>query len=219
MPVHTQSAIAVALTVLVCLTGSIAVRAEYLGTKQLVYPFKPLTTALVVILAAQSRSALNPLYQTAIVAGLLFALAGDVFLMLPFDRFVAGLASFLGAHVCYIIAFSARTGFKFAGWIALPFVLCGVLMLMVLWPRLDTLRVPVAVYTTVIVVMAWQATAQWTVTWQTPALLAAIGATLFLVSDAVLAYNRFRRPFQTAPVVVLSTYYVAQLLIAWSVAA
>ncbi|MQB01909.1 MAG: hypothetical protein GEU78_16820, partial [Actinobacteria bacterium] len=38
-------------------------------------------------------------------AALLFSLAGDVFLMLPRDLFVAGLVSFLGAHVCYIVAF------------------------------------------------------------------------------------------------------------------
>ncbi len=39
------------------------------------------------------------------VAALVFSLAGDVFLMLPTDRFVAGLAAFLVAHVCYVGGF------------------------------------------------------------------------------------------------------------------
>ena len=37
------------------------------------------------------------------VVALALSLAGDVFLMLPSDRFVAGLAAFLLAHVAYVI--------------------------------------------------------------------------------------------------------------------
>lgn len=48
-------------------------------------------------------------------------------------------------------------------------------------------------------------------------LLAAAGATLFMVSDAVLALNRFRTPFRLAQAAIMSTYVAAQLLIALSI--
>jgi alkenylglycerophosphocholine/alkenylglycerophosphoethanolamine hydrolase len=49
------------------------------------------------------------------------------------------------------------------------------------------------------------------------ALLALLGATLFVLSDSALAINRFVRPFKAVHAVVLSTYYAAQWLIALSV--
>ena len=48
-------------------------------------------------------------------------------------------------------------------------------------------------------------------------LLAAIGAVLFLISDGLLAINRFRKEYPYAHVLILSTYYGAQCLIALSV--
>lgn len=49
-------------------------------------------------------SALDPVESTArarFVAALAFSLAGDVFLVLPSNRFVEGLGAFLVAHLAY----------------------------------------------------------------------------------------------------------------------
>ena len=89
--------------VVVC--AAVELRAEYYGPVWQVYLFKPITTTLLVAIAAWSPGAPGRLYRPLVVTGLLCSLAGDVFLMLPGDRFVAGLASFLAAHVCYISAF------------------------------------------------------------------------------------------------------------------
>jgi uncharacterized membrane protein YhhN len=43
-----------------------------------------------------------------------------------------------------------------------------------------------------------------------------IGAILFLVSDSVLAINRFAKPFRAAEALLLTTYFAAQTLIALS---
>ena len=51
------------------------------------------------------------------------------------------------------------------------------------------------------------------------ALAAAVGATLFMVSDTALAANKFRTPFRSAELLILGTYYTAIWLIALSVAA
>ena len=67
--------------------------------------------------------------------------------------------------------------------------------------------------------MAWQATNHWLARDEIDALLALVGAGLFVFSDAALAWNRFRRPFAGAQVVVLSSYFAGQCGIALSVGA
>ncbi len=47
-------------------------------------------------------------------------------------------------------------------------------------------------------------------------LFAACGAILFLISDALLAWNRFRMKFKSAQFLILGTYYVAQWALAMS---
>jgi uncharacterized membrane protein YhhN len=49
------------------------------------------------------------------------------------------------------------------------------------------------------------------------AIAGAVGASLFMASDSALVTNRFARPFRLAPLVVLGSYYAAQVLIAVSV--
>src|SRR5690606_25669041 len=68
------------------------------------YVFKPLTLALLVA-AALALDPAEPTVRAWFVVALVLSLAGDVFLMLPSDRFVPGLASFLLAHVAYVVGF------------------------------------------------------------------------------------------------------------------
>ena len=84
-------------------------------------------------------------------------------------------------------------------------------------PKLGRLRVAALLYVIAIVVMAWQATARWIAIGEPGALLACLGAALFVVSDAALAINRFHRTFPAAQALVLGTYFAAQWLIALSI--
>jgi uncharacterized membrane protein YhhN len=208
---------AVLLTLLIVGSAALHLRAEYLGVANQIYLFKPLTTSLIIVLALTRPDPPTGFYKAAIAAGLLFSLAGDVFLMLPNDRFLAGLISFAVAHLVYIVAFSSVGGFYRNLWALLPFLLYGLLIVVYLWPGLGKMALPAFIYMLVILVMAWQALGQWRQTGETRALLAFAGALFFVVSDSVLAINRFRQPFEAGRFVVLSTYYLAQWLIALSV--
>lgn len=203
------------------LVAGLAVRAHYLdaSSRWQVYVFKPLATLLILALALSLAPA-SPSYQWAVAAGLLFSTAGDVFLMLPRDRFVAGLASFLVAHLCYVGAFSIGVPFGAAPLLWLPFLAAGGVVLALVWPGLKpALRAPVTVYVIVIAAMAGQAAGRWHLLGGWLALAAALGAALFVASDAVLALDRFRRHFPAARALTLATYWAAQLLIALSVSA
>ena len=167
-------------------------------------------------IAAFATPETTPLYRNLILLGLCFSLAGDIFLMLPSDRFVAGLSSFLVAHLLYIAAFAGEVSQPAWGVLALLLAF-AVPMYLALLPRLGPLRLPVAGYVTAIVAMAWLAAARWLEHGDTGALLACCGALLFVISDSALAWNRFRGGFRRAQVVVLGTYFSAQWLIALSV--
>lgn len=207
------------LTAAIAVSATVTVWAEHRGTRRIVYLFKPLTTALILVLALAAPDALGERYRLLVCAGLVFSLAGDVFLMLPRDRFVAGLASFLVAHLLYIAAFAPRPPAFEAPGVLLVLVFCGIGLLRALWDDLGRLRVPVVVYAAALLVMAWQAAERRAVLGTEPALLAAVGAGLFVVSDSVLAWERFAAKHRYGQVVVLSTYFAAQWLIAMSVAA
>lgn len=198
------------LIVAIAVSAGLDILAEAFGRRRAVYFLKPLTTSLIVVLAASVPPPASGYYRAAVVLGLLFSLAGDVFLMLPRDRFVAGLASFLVAHLCYIAAFTSGGGrlSPFAGALLLAW---GAVLLARVWTRLGSLRVPVALYASVLLVMAWTAIAARST--------AAIGAILFVVSDSALAFERFGRKHRWGQLMVLSTYFAAQLLIAVSVSA
>jgi len=87
------------LTLLAILSASLHIRAEYYGPRYHVYLFKPLTMVFILLIVVQAGWPDFSLHKVAILAGLVCSLAGDVFLMLPSDRFVAGLVSFLLAHL------------------------------------------------------------------------------------------------------------------------
>lgn len=101
--------------------GSVSAVVHVIGRIQ--YPLHPLILCakpvpilcLAILLQSWSKGVADTAgYTKWLRRGLFLSMAGDIFLMpvQPFDKFIAGLASFLAAHLCYIIAFlSEQTGF------------------------------------------------------------------------------------------------------------
>jgi uncharacterized membrane protein YhhN len=143
------------------------------------------------------------------VAALVLSLAGDVFLMLPSDRFVAGLASFLLAHVAYVVGLTRHGGSAGALLVAAVPVVAVAGLLGVRFLRAaragghQELVGPLVAYMAVIAAMVTCAVASGNV-------LAAAGAVLFMASDALIAETRFVGPRNWAPVVIMVTYQLGQ---------
>lgn len=149
-------------------------------------------------------------------AALVGSLAGDVFLMLP-GQFIAGLVSFLLAHLCYLAVFRLEVPW-FPHRTALAATLAvGAGMYAFLWSNglPAALRGPVAAYVLVIAFMAARAVGRATVVGGRGAWMVAVGAAFFMLSDSLLATNRFAKTLPMASFWVLSTYYAAQVLIVW----
>ena len=143
------------------------------------------------------------------VAALVLSLAGDVFLMLPSDRFVAGLASFLLAHVAYVIGLTRHGGSSGALLVAaIPVVaVAGLLGARFLRAARtgghQELVGPLVAYMAVIAAMVTCAVASGNV-------LGAAGAVLFMASDGLIAETRFVGARNWAPVVIMVTYHLGQ---------
>jgi uncharacterized membrane protein YhhN len=193
------------------------VSAGMVGAEWLHYVFKPLTTLLVAALVLRAPQALAS-YRKAVLAGLLLSTLGDVFLMLPQDRFVFGLGSFLLAHLAYLFAFTRHRAFSVWRWPFLAYALLAGGVLAVLWPVLpDPLRIPVLIYVIALAAMAAQASAVAVARAHAGALFAAIGGLSFVASDALLAFDRFHTPLEFGRYGVLASYWLAQFLIGRSV--
>lgn len=139
-----------------------------------------------------------------LVAALGCSLLGDVLLMLPADRFAAGLGAFLVAHLAYIGAFRAPAGARLA-WLVVVVVVSVPLGRRIVGSiARPALRGAVVAYMVVIAAMVASALAS-----GPPA--AVLGALLFLASDSVIAWNRFVAPLRWAAPVIMVTYHLGQL--------
>jgi uncharacterized membrane protein YhhN len=204
------------LTVLVFSSAILTILTAYYGRQRAHYLFKPLTIIFIILIALQSKFPTSSFYKYAIIAGLLFSLAGDIFLMLPRDCFIQGLVSFFVAHLFYIAAFIFDSGQVLPNLSAMPFVIYGILMLRLLWPHLGKMRLPVLAYMLIILMMGWTATGGWIWTMKVGSLFTFLGAILFIISDSMLAVDRFKTHFKSAQAYILATYFAAQWLIALS---
>jgi alkylglycerol monooxygenase len=153
-------------------------------------------------------------FDALLMGGLAFSLVGDTFLMFP-GFFIPGLVSFLIAHLFYIAVFKQGLAW-FPSRPALFMTLAlGAAMYAFLYDGLDpVLKIAVAAYVVVIALMAAQAMGRATVLRDKAAVAVAVGAGFFMLSDSLLATNKFAFPLPMAQFWVLATYYVAQLLIA-----
>jgi uncharacterized membrane protein YhhN len=169
-------------------------------------------TLVAFIAAAVVLDPADPAVRAWFVVALVLSLAGDVFLLRPHIRFVAGLSAFLLAHVVYSV------GFVVDG-LEVTRLVVGIVVVLVaaafVGRRIVTavrhgpesaLAIPVTGYVLVISVMVALAIG-------TGGAAATAGAVLFYCSDGLIAWNRFTEPLRWAPVAIMVTYHAAQALL------
>lgn len=177
------------------------------------------------------------LLHILVMTGLLFSWFGDVLLQVPArqwgiphmrdELFMAGLGSFLVTQLLYTVAFSlpkgpsvilspkARKGERILAYLFL-FIVAGYGGLLY-WSLLDGLgvmKVPVAAYSIVIIAMLLAALNRFGKVNRLSFLLVASGAALFVISDSLIAINKFHTKLDYSTISVMSTYVLAQYLIA-----
>lgn len=194
------------------------IMALHYASKLTKYMLKPGTMILIIALAIYG-SGLETTFAKWIVVALFFSLIGDVFLMLDDRWFVHGLISFFIAHIFYLIAFWNSFALDVTSKTSINVAV--LLIIFSIWFFLFLIRfviaeggirlaIAVAAYILVISLMMWSASL-------TDSGILVVASLLFVISDAVLAYDKFRQPFRVAEHIVMVTYFTAQLLFAISI--
>lgn len=181
------------------------------------YITKPsLLIALIFYFYTQSKG-LRPKTRIVTLLALIFSLLGDILLMFvgqsP-DYFILGLMSFLLAHICYCLVFliSRNPKTNFAGATA---VLCSYAfgLFYLLKDGLGNLLIPVLIYMVVILMMVMTAFLRQKKVPTKSFILVFIGALLFVISDSILALNKFYMPLKFSGMSIMLSYALAQYLI------
>jgi uncharacterized membrane protein YhhN len=159
-----------------------------------------------------------------LLLALLFSCAGDTLLMFQDEKgsfFIMGLIAFLVSHVFYIFTYrqhqhnESENGLQGIQKVrlAFPIILSGAGLVFVLYPVLGDLKIPVMVYALVLVVMTLNALLRLGKTTSPSFWMVFTGALLFMVSDSLLAINKFLDPLPFGNIGVMTTYISAQYLI------
>lgn len=204
--------------ILFILSGLAVLVSEFTGISWMYTIGKPL---IMISLLSYYMLAVEPFNRSrALILAMMLSLAGDVLLMNE-AYFIGGLIAFLAAHVFYIFAYRqhrreesehALLGLQRVR-LAFPIILAGTGLVVVLYPVLGDLRLPVIIYASVLSFMAINALFRHGRTSTGSFWMVFGGAVLFMISDSILAVNKFLEPVQHAGFLIMSTYILAQYLI------
>nr|WP_026679563.1 lysoplasmalogenase [Priestia megaterium] len=173
--------------------------------------FKLIPMILIIIYALKQMPRQQTKTHWLILIGLIFCSIGDGTL----QWFVVGLTAFLIGHLFYLAGFSLQWKFSIIRAASIiPLIIYGLFMGNALIHAIITsgnqsLIIPVIFYIVAISFMAWLAI-------MTGNRFAIAGSILFVISDSILSWNMFISPVVYSHVLIMTTYYAAQFLIAHS---
>jgi uncharacterized membrane protein YhhN len=175
----------------------------------------PILMALVLVSTPPSQN------RNWMLLALFFSFAGDVFLLFEYKNaalFIPGLVSFLLTHILYILYFLSikpiKTSLlKTAPYLALLIVLYGFLLIYILFPHLAALKIPVIIYASIIMSMLLCSLHIYNRVKKSAGILFIAGALFFVLSDSLLAVNKFHTSLQHFSFIIMITYCGAQWLI------
>jgi uncharacterized membrane protein YhhN len=167
------------------------------------------------------------LFHRIIMASLFFSWLGDVSLQIADGNiltntssdlfFLVGLGTFLIAHIIYFIAFSIPKGknsiFNTRIYQTVLVLIYGFIMLYFLYRRLGDMKIPVIVYTSIILLMLLSALNRYGKVNGISYILVVYGALLFVLSDSLIAITKFQMKINFAGTIIMITYVTAQYLI------
>jgi uncharacterized membrane protein YhhN len=199
---------------------------EELQVEWLILTTKPLLVSILAFWFWKTAGDNASRFSKFLLLGLIFSVGGDTLLMFVEHGpqlevfFLLGLGSFLIAQLCYTYALwtypKVREGIIFRKpWVVILFLGYLVWILTTLWAGIPgPMRLPVGVYATAIVAMAISAANLYgrissNLFWGFFG-----GVLLFVLSDTLIALNKFGEPIVGARLAIMFTYLLAQYLIA-----
>lgn len=189
---------------------------HFYGLRQLTKPL--ILLSLILFFGIYGRQLAKKTYRYILLA-LFFSLLGDIFLL--YDHlspmyFMLGLIAFLLAHITYALVFLIQGKSilkKKMPLVAILLLVYGTTLFIILQDNLGTLKIPVIIYILGILAMAITAYSRKDQVGPTSFKLVFIGAVFFILSDSILAINKFLITVPGSHILVMGTYATAQYLI------
>ncbi|MCL7763124.1 lysoplasmalogenase [Polaribacter sp. Z014] len=150
------------------------------------------------------------------VAALFFSLWGDLFLLLKAEFFMFGLVAFLMAHILYIkiaAGYVKKINFIKIITASIPFIIVFGAVVFLISEHLGAMLFPVIVYGIVICSFGTLTLLNYLQEKSTENLWFFLGAVFFILSDSLLAINKFYEAREVYGISIMITYIVAQYLI------
>lgn len=215
------------IIILYAIAGIVNIIAEYLGIDAIKYGSKIVLMPLMMIYLYHQTKKINPLQY--VYLALFFSWLGDIFLMFPRQNytpsvaqqlFIAGLVSFLIAHIFYIISFLKEINQQKKvstivenPYLVLPFIIYIACFYSFLFPYLTTMKIPVLAYSITIILMLIMAFNRKNLVLNISFKMVFLGALLFVISDSLIAIDVFYQKENWHRTAIMLTYIVAQYLI------
>jgi uncharacterized membrane protein YhhN len=193
--------------------------AIYLNYESVRFITKPLLVPLLAIYLVLETNTTNSSLKAWIFLALLFSWVGDILLLFEgsgSNFFLFGLSAFLVAQVFYIVFFHNIRMREYIRGNALLLLLVIVyysILISVLSPYLGNMKLPVRIYGVVLSFMVMLAMHTVLGKNKKAAVWMTTGAILFVVSDSLLAFNKFFSAFNYSGLIIMVTYGLAQLFI------
>lgn len=194
--------------------------AIYTGNQLIQYIVKPMILISLFVFFAFQVTMVKPKgrelrISTFLMEGLVLSLVGDTLLMFDADPmfFILGLSAFLLAHIFYILTFYTvlkTEKLKLDLRLFIPVSVYYALLVFLLFPVLGEMRIPVLVYGIVISIMFVLALHMINLIYREAGKWMAIGAAMFVLSDSLLASNKFYQAFPFAGIYIMISYAAAQ---------
>jgi uncharacterized membrane protein YhhN len=204
---------------------AIHIVSEAIENKTLRYITKPLLVPMILLYYTTGifiELAITHILWLLVIA-LIFGWLGDVFLMLGREGnyFMLGLGSFLIGHIFYIIlytlvifSFGNLLLFPIWGWLLIiPILVIAGFFYYRIRGKMEDLTVPTVIYLVIISLMSFFALLLLSVPNLLAFSLVYIGACLFMISDGMIAVDKFDVKIPYSRVFVMLTYATAQFLI------
>jgi uncharacterized membrane protein YhhN len=208
------------LTALYFLTGFQYILSQYYHWIIPAVLIKALIIPLLMLILCANISKENRRMNILIFSALIFSWAGDVALEFTGNNgsfFILGLLFFLFAHIMYLVVFVTTPGnnsiLSNRKYLLIPVLLFGTALVVFLFNDLGEMKIPVILYAAVILLMLTGAMNRIEKVNRKSYLLVLAGAILFVISDSSIAINKFTIPFKGSPIVIMTTYIIAQYLI------
>ena len=208
-------------TILYFATGIVFIALETIGVAWISIAVKSLIIPLLIWLYLRFVRGHWNRFHSMIIIALIFSWIGDITLQLTQFKesfFLIGVGCFLIAQLIYMVTFFTTPGensvFFRKIYLVVPVVLYGMGILWLLYDGLGDMKLPVTIYTMVIMTMLLAAINREKKVNKQSFLLVLAGAIIFVVSDSILAINKFAQPFELGRIASMTSYITAQYLIA-----